>query len=486
MASDGDARLSLAPESADAPEASASSELTRLFSRAADSYISQLEALVDLIESITPHVRELDSPDRVFATFKQVVNEVPKGSRGRLIQILKEGQYSPRAMTTILDEFHGEIWAIKFVVSLRDGLRKPRRMPIMTSAMLMTVISTFESHVAHLTTIFFKASPEALEAVPKEREKEFSLRDLKGLGDIDQAIDLAIERRVDDLRFGSFLDWRKFYNDRLNVDFADLAIDWERVQEVFERRHVVVHSGGRASKRYVARTRRPGVSVGDPLGCDEEYLLSAIDELLTLGLLVLARVWLKFEDVAEPIDDTVSRLAYNLLKQERWDAVQKLTSFGLEYAPTEADRSFHRVNNWLARAGKGEKTWLAEVERWDVSATSDLFKLAKDCLLDDRESAFANLRLLVDAGEVTPEDLLEWPLLAKLRDDSRFNEFGAAIQASLTAEDEQLVFVSPRARAFHIESCVRRPETSHPVTLGAAVEAGLRPCKTCGVATRSA
>jgi hypothetical protein len=95
---------------------------------------------------------------------------------------------------------------------------------------------------------------------------------LKKLGSIEDAVESAIASRVDGLLHGSIARWRKFYKDRLNLDFTDLAIDWATAEEVFERRHAIIHNGGRATKKYLNVTKQTGIVVDEPLISDAEYV----------------------------------------------------------------------------------------------------------------------------------------------------------------------------------------------------------------------
>ena len=73
----------------------------------------------------------------------------------------------------------------------------------------------------------------------------------------------------------------------------DAANDWVRAREVFERRNIVVHHDCRVSEQYLSKvgTAAEGVSAGDRLDVTEEYLRTAIEDLLNLGLSLGVRVW---------------------------------------------------------------------------------------------------------------------------------------------------------------------------------------------------
>ena len=100
-------------------------------------------------------------------------------------------------------------------------------------------------------------------------------------------IDEAVSKRVERLCYGNLDDWRTWFQRAFGNDLAGLALNWEGLQEVIQRRHVVVHNGGRASRLYIERLRATDVSVNDRLEITPKYTFSALDECTVLGLRML-------------------------------------------------------------------------------------------------------------------------------------------------------------------------------------------------------
>lgn len=453
------------------------------FRVACDQFLTQIEALTDLLESAVPHVRELDLPQQVFAAVDPVRAELGRQDSQDFVSLMSrhiEAQSSSEdLMADLFDAFIDRPQGPKLILAMHESLMRRPRLPILLNSLVTSAVSTFEAHLAQITALYYRMAPNALTAVSREKEKEFSLADLKSLGSLEDAVDLAIERRVDDLMFGSLENWRKFYLDKLKLDFADLSTDWPALQEVFLRRHAIVHNGGDASRRYVREARVEGVHVGDPLYSDEAYVQHALDAVLVLGYLLAVAAWKKFATSADMPMAQLHELSYRLLVRERWQAVERLCSYGLVNAASDAGAQIDRVNLWLARkATGGAGSIQAEVEAWDVTALSDRFKLARACLLGQHDEAFEILPRLLDAKEISPEGVLEWPLLEELREHIRFAELAPLLRSQHLEQDASL-WMGKRSVVVHRDACKRRPSDARLVAIEMLSPGIHRPCASC-------
>ncbi|MDX6533013.1 MAG: hypothetical protein QOF68_757 [Gaiellales bacterium] len=466
------------PQETEVDEVEAS-EIDLGFDSICDAYEFQLEALADLANALPASARELDDPERVAESLPK--SHIPEAKQREIGELIGRhaAASSPvsEVMRELVDRFIAEPWGSSLLHAFHQIVTRSPRLPILLQSLLTAAVGAFEAHLASVTSQFYRAAPQALEAVAREKEKEFSLRDLKRMNTIEEAVDVAIASRVDELLFKGYADWKRFYEERCKIDFADVSLDWTRVQEVFERRHTIVHNGGRASRRYV-REIGGDTKEGDELPVDEDYLLRAIDELLVLGYLLVGEVWRKFASQPHLISHNVRQISYRNLQRGRYAVTERFCNYGLRYPDDESDRNTHLTNLWLARKHQdGMDSIRDDVLAWDVSASSDRFRMAKACLLDDLDTAIPLLQSLLAAGEVSGQDILEWPLLAAVRDDSRFDQLADAVGASLAVSDT--VFISPKGRVYHAPDCSRRGARAQPVEASEAVGRGARPCIAC-------
>lgn len=454
------------------------------FGQICSDFVEYLESVSDLLDELAPHVEHLDNRARSVETIlASSGHTLSTDDHDEIAAFFNEHLFveEPIAISALIGilytSYYDKPWGPGLVYLLHKQVTYKPKLTILNNSQITMIISGLESVLGELTTHYFRVAPQALEA-GREREKEFSLGDLKKLGSIEDAVESAIASRVDGLLHGSIAGWRKFYKDRLNIDFTELAIDWSTVEEVFERRHAIIHNGGRATKKYLAVTKRTDVVVDQPLISDPEYVRSAIDQLLVLGYSLAISVWRKFAHHKGGPDSSLLDVSYKMLVRRRWAAAKQLCAHGLEQAFTAENANLYCVNLWIARRGMGDaKAVSMEVDKWDVSALKVDFQLAKACLSEDYDSAFDLLPEMVKSGRVSGDDLLRWPLLEGMREDTRFATFAGAIEASLSGAD--LVYQLPGGKVYHLTSCANRAAGARLVPLETATESGARPCKTC-------
>lgn len=395
-----------------------------------DVFDNQMQALRDIIQATIPHASALDNIDPKSTSLGNALGAVPDAHKENVAEIFRQAADQEHNMLVVmrkLFETYKEDWSYRIISAMHEMMVREPRLPMLRNSLLMSGVATFEAVIANLVTEFYNYKPEALEMNSRDREKEFSLRDLQQFSSISDAVDFTVAKRVESLMYGGLADWRKFFKDTVKVDIADLAISWPDLQEVFQRRHIIVHNGGKASRRYVAIVTRlfsdRTVLPGEPLDCTEEYLALAVDHLLAVGTLLIVAIMVKFGDPDDIPHGDLSNLAYSLLREERWAATKRLCEYGVTLPVSEDVKLVFRVNMALAEMGiNGRDAIVDDITSWDVSALSDRFKLAKACLLGDLDKAFELLPSLVITQEITTEDLLGWPLLSEMRSDPRFSE----------------------------------------------------------------
>jgi len=297
----------------------------------------------------------------------------------------------------------------------------PERQTLIRGLLLTAAAAAFEALLAALLVAFYEARPERLGDEPR-----FSLSDLQEFGSLDDAREEAIGRRVDGILHGDLAEWGKWLDQNTGLQLPNLTIDFARLFEIFQRRHVILHAGGRVSRLYKRRMEEFGQKapeVGASLRVDREYLEDAFDELQAVGALTTVGIWSK----AYPAEEKFALhglylQSYDLMLEERWRAVRKICALGkLSKESDEVGRHVFQVNEWLAVKrlnGLGEVR--EAIENWDTSALLPRFRFMQRVLLDALSGAFAMAPTLMHANQLDENDLLEWPALREMRADERF------------------------------------------------------------------
>jgi hypothetical protein len=313
-----------------------------------------------------------------------------------------------------------------FAKQFQHALLDPNKALLLNSSMLVTAVSTFETLLATVLSVQLKTFPGLIDA----SDRKFSLEDLDSFASVADARDAAIRDRVDSLMRESFDEWETWFKKRASVELGSLCIRREHAYEVIQRRHLLVHTGGRVSKLYRDRVGEGAPPIGTSLAVPAEYLQDALDELDVLGIALATRLAADWDakDGPEAIGQ-LSDIAYDLLRAGRYEAVVALTRAGQDMPAPARSETVMRVNGWIAaKAVDGVDSIAGEVGAWDVSALSPEFRLAKAALLNETEDALERIPQLLSNDLLDASNLDEWPLFAELRQDPRFDEIRASLR----------------------------------------------------------
>lgn len=89
---------------------------------------------------------------------------------------------------------------------------------------------------------------------------------------------------------------RKFYIKRLDFDILDNDSDFEKLQEIHDRRHIFVHRDGYADEMYVKKYGLPSTGKEKKLNVSEAYLLRSISHVDAAALHVKRNIEDKFPE----------------------------------------------------------------------------------------------------------------------------------------------------------------------------------------------
>jgi len=305
--------------------------------------------------------------------------------------------------------------------------RAPRRSDLLRRSTLLLLINDVELLIANVAREVLRNAPDAV----GEDDATLTLKDLELLGDVSRARSMIIERKVDDLLREPFESWVKWF-DRFGVDWKQMTDDWLALAELWERRHVVVHSDGKASEQYLKKLRAldgglpQPAKLDDKLPVDEAYLTAAVERLLAFGLLLVAGTWLQLRKGRQaPALSWLASRVEAVLDDGHPHAAATVTSTVLRTAkgrlPRERELSL-RVTNWVARRLIGdEEDVRREVDEWDVGGLALRYAHVKAVISEDYDLAIRQINELLARKEIGVLELVRSPLYGELR-ESRGSE----------------------------------------------------------------
>jgi hypothetical protein len=251
-----------------------------------------------------------------------------------------------------------------------------------------------------------------------EKEVTLTLAKMREIESLDEVIEEKVTEFIDELMHGGSAAWFSTLEKMLGTRVE--GVGEFTFLEAIQRRHVIVHHGGLASRRYLrALSNFPlEVEVDSHLPVDLRYLTDAGDAMGAVAHSIVVCGLLKSGEKIKDIESAVAELTFFLLQRDRFRLVEKFgTRFDLSRVKHEFPREQLRVNIWIARSElHGADTIKTEVEGWDVEAKDDLFKLARHTLAGHSEEAVALARHLIANDTLTPRAILTWPLFKSIRE----------------------------------------------------------------------
>jgi hypothetical protein len=221
----------------------------------------------------------------------------------------------------------------------------------------------------------------------------------------------------------------KGYFKKLDVSLSENLINWEKINEIRERRHLVVHNNSIINKKYIGKTENPyNFKIGDSARINNDYLIETINEIQTAGVLLIIDCWGKWEkgNATEAILEILN-LTFDLLKEKKYNLTLKICEYvEKNIAPRNDDQEncIIRIKfNYCIALKRIEelKKLDKKLEELRVGSMSPIFKIAKHILNDENELAITLIKQSIIVDELKLEDYLEWPIFEELRNDKDLN-----------------------------------------------------------------
>lgn len=305
--------------------------------------------------------------------------------------------------------------------------------------------------------------------------------------------------------WGGFDDWNRWFSRNLKIEFNTICMDFDRLVEVIERRHIVIHHGGKVSRRYLSRVAAdPKPTLGSDLGLDEAYVRDVLDHLVVFGAMLVVVAWAKLvKEEAASASSSLASVVYDQMLAGHWNVVEALCKARTIIDMAEETRWVFQCNEWLARKRtKGLADVRAEVENWDASALALRFRIVRLSLLDRVDEALKLVPQALASDELSRDSLFEWPILEELRTSKKFRAVvvdelvakretrnarvvttGRTSSASLTLSNgrtrERRVVTTRSGSSFHRPGCSLVRGAIVTRARATALREGWTPCQRC-------
>jgi hypothetical protein len=399
-----------------------------------NSFKGNLESLEVFVNSVAPVAEKHDEATReklvkfangirkIFGAEKDKLN---KKRRKQLIEGMTEEQANQ---------------LIQLAADL-PRLTLPQAQLLYRSSFVM-LMSYFDFLLSDLIHYFYRKYPEDLSG----KNLSLTLSELRHLGDMDTAVDFIINKEIDNILYDKLEKQKLYFRDTLKVDTKDDIINWNKIVEAMERRHIVVHNDCKINRRYLSNVDLSvipepikDVKEGTEVRITAPYFRGIFEEVCVSGVVLLQVCWRKWEkDDTKNADNALINLdIYDALIKENWTCAERLGLFAKGCAV--ADQASHLILDvnycqslkWQGKKDKLEK----ELVKFDVSALRPKFALALYALKSDSDGFYRNIENAIIVDKMAKKDFMEWPLFRELREAPTYGDkidaaFAAVSRAS--------------------------------------------------------
>ena len=237
-----------------------------------------------------------------------------------------------------------------------------------------------------------------------------------------------IDQKVSNFISGSPRDWQRAIERWTSIDIANIGADWDILVELIQRRHAIIHSGGRVDAEYLNRIAPRlghGLVIGSYLISNSAYISPVLVEVETWATCLALR-WVKhfFNDA----NTSFPMLGNRIIKLEslgRWSqALTVLDSFLLEPLPDDRGQvAVARINRYfcLQELGRDNEALRREIQSMDLNAEDQgIERAARHALLGNYPELIKGLRELTEGQNagLKKRDILDQPLFSRAMNNS--------------------------------------------------------------------
>jgi len=403
-----------------------------------------LQAFVDNLEPVAQKYDAslADKVDEIFGSALQVIGidiaELLKKSSGgekpkEIQKIVKE---------TLAGKELNKEQLHKFLKTLLPAIKvmPQSQLDLLYTSSFVMLICYFDFLVSDLIHYYYRIYPDSLST----KEMTLKLNELKSCGDIGEAIDYLVSKEIDRVLFESLKVQKKYFMETLHIDVRDKIIDWIRLEEATERRHIIVHNNGIINRRYI-RNLDPsllpegGLKEGKKIYVTKQYFNDAFNEILIAGIILIQCCWRKWaKDKLDAADKALINLEMvGALQKEKWMVSERLGLFSKECEMYDdssrltMDINYCQSLKWQNKDAEFKN----ELSKFDISTLSPKYQLAICALKSDKKGFYKYLSNAISVDGLKEEDFMTWPLFREMRLEPEYQTKIKSILESLPKND---------------------------------------------------
>lgn len=368
--------------------------------------------MISLKKSIKLKRSDLDSDEVIKDLFND--NDIDIDSCNKLISDISDDISWEETAEGISIKMNNHV-AKMFNDGMKDFSISSNQKQVLYESSLINGVIYLELLFNRLMKKFIGKFPERLNS------RKLTLDEIVSLGNLEEAKRYIIDSEVEGLLRKSFNEQLNYFKCDIGMDFSSIEKYIGEVNEIFQRRNLLVHNDGIVNSVYEKNVKidfRKSTLKGSRLHTDNEYIAKALDTIEIIGLLIALETWKKElrKDSTERINFIISK-GFDYLVEERWLIARELYSFLLrETNLSMNNKLLAEINYWQTYKWNDEFDVIKEeVLGRDFSAYDTTFQLCYAALIDDFDQ-FEILRPKALAIGFNEEFFETWPVFRGVRE----------------------------------------------------------------------
>lgn len=292
---------------------------------------------------------------------------------------------------------------------------------------LIGLISEYDVFLHDLIRIGLTVKSDVVTTI----DRSLDLQELLNFSSIKEATDFLIEKEIDSILHDDHKEQLLAVGKLFNIKIATDDPSVKQFLEICERRNLFTHNAGIVNERYMNKCTQfkidtTRVKLGDELRVDRKYFQQAIESTQELSVKLTQFVWRKLlPNQREQADRSLNNAALELLAGDDYKLAERLLDYGIHHTgpSTDAMRRMMIVNyaNAIKLGGDRDRA-NAELAKHDWSATSTSFQISVAAIRDDISTVVRRMKAAVKSGELSEEELRNWPVFKKARGEKTFQD----------------------------------------------------------------
>jgi hypothetical protein len=295
----------------------------------------------------------------------------------------------------------------------------PRNYEILSRSSFLMLNNYFEYLLTDLLSYYYNKFKDSL----GDKEFKVTLKELNEFENIEEATKSLILKEVESILVEkTFNELLEHFEKPLSISLENELIQWNKIIEIRERRHLIVHNSSIINKKYISRTGNPyKLEIGETLHIQEDYFENSWNELKISGQLLLFNCWGKWDK------DNTNNAIYQImiqtfedLKDKNHDLVRRTCEYSNQIEAKNEDQEDYlfriKINHAIAlKKLNNQKALDKVIKTIKIGTATPIFKIAYKIINNDFKDLPKLFKKAIVMEELNIDFYLEWPIFDFIR-----------------------------------------------------------------------